>query len=231
MQVDLCFIIDSSGSIRDNNPPGGSPDNWELLLDFISRLIDLFIISPDRTQIGAVVFSEEVNLAFSLDTYTDARSVKNAILRLPYMGENTNTAEGLKVTQEQCFSRQNGDRPDVLNLAIFISDGVPFPFFRRNMAIQEADALKASGASILAIGITSVIDSDFLRVISSSPQLEGRNYFMAADFAVLGEIRRSVGEGTCIAIEGRVERNFSRMVTHILHGTLHAENGFHCTSL
>ena len=200
--MDLCFIIDSSGSIRDNNPPDGQLDNWQLQLDFLSRLVDLFIIGPDATRVGAVVFSEEVKFAFSLDSFTDAQSVKQAINKLEYVGLNTNTPEGFKVTREQCFNRGNGDRRDVQNLAIFISDGVPWPFYRRNPAVAEAQALKNAGVSVIAIGVTSVIDRDFLQTISSAPRVEGQNFFVAADFTFLGEIRQSVGEGTCEVIEG-----------------------------
>ena len=199
--MDLCFIIDSSGTIRDNNTPGGD-DNWQLQLDFLSRLIDLFVIGPDATQVGAVVFSEEAEFAFSLDSYTDAQSVKQAINELEYVGLTTNTPEGLKVTREQCFNRANGDRPDVQNLAIFISDGVPWPFSRRNPAVAEAQSLKNSGVSVIAIGVTNVIDRDFLQTISSAPRVEGQNFFVAADFRFLGEIRQSVGEGTCVTVEG-----------------------------
>ena len=202
VQVDLCFIIDSSGSIRDNNPPGGQPDNWQLQLDFLSNLVDLFTIGTDATKVGAVVFSERVNLAFSLDTYTDAQSIKDAILGLAYLGQTTNTPEGLKVTREQCFNQGNGDRPNVQNLAIFISDGVPFPANRKDPAIREAEALKGV-SNVIAIGVTNVIDRDLLRTISSSPQEENRNWFLAVDFSELDVIRRSVGEGTCEVVAGK----------------------------
>ena len=36
--IDLCIVIDSSGSIRDNNPKDGSYDNWELLLNFVKEV-------------------------------------------------------------------------------------------------------------------------------------------------------------------------------------------------
>ena len=197
--MDLCFIIDSSGSIRDNNQ--GNIDNWSLQLEFLSRLVDLFTIGTDATKVGAVVFSEQVNLAFSMDTYTDAQSIKDAILNLAYLGHTTNTPEGLRVTREQCFNQGNGDRPNVQNLAIFISDGVPFPADRKDPAIREAEALKRV-SSVIAIGVTNVIDRDLLRSISSAPQREGQNWFVAVDFSELSIIRRSVGEGTCEVVAG-----------------------------
>ena len=193
--------MDSSGSIRDNNPPGGSPDNWQLQLEFLSRLVDLFTIGPDATKVGVVVFSEEVRLVFSLDTYTDAQSIKDAILGLSYLGQTTNTPEGLRITREQCFNQGNGDRPNVQNLAIFISDGVPYPAERKDPAIREAESLKGV-STVIAIGVTNVIDRDLLRTISSSPQEENRNWFVALDFSELDIIRRSVGEGTCEVVAG-----------------------------
>ena len=202
VQVDLCFIVDSSGSIRDNNPLDGRTDNWQLQLEFLSRLVDLFTIGPDATKVGVVIFSQQVRLAFSLDTYTDVQSIKEAIRELNYLGQTTNTPEGLKVTREQCFNQATGDRPGVLNLAIFISDGVPHPAELRDPAIREAEALQRV-ASVIAIGVTNVIDRDLLQTISSSPRRENQNWFVALDFSELDIIRRSVGQGTCEVVRGK----------------------------
>ena len=163
--------------------------------------MDLFTIGPDTTRVGAVVFSEQANLEFSMNFYTDAQSIKDAILNLFYLGQTTNTPEGLRVTREQCFSELNGDRPGVLNLAIFISDGVPFPPTRRDQTTREAETLKRV-ATVIAIGVTDAIDRNVLRTISSSPQEENRNWFVAVDFSELDEIRESVGGETCTAVQG-----------------------------
>ena len=197
-QVDLCFIIDSSGSITDDDP-----GNWNLQLNFVANLLNFFTIAPDATRVGAVVFSETVNLAFSLDTYTDAQSVKNAILVLDHMNGETNTPEAFRVATNECFNDARGDRPKVHNLAIFISDGKPHPpETRTEPAKAEAQALKDSGAFVLAIGITEDIDMEFLRTVSSPPQIEGQSYFRADEFNALDALLRVVGEGTCEIIEG-----------------------------
>ena len=105
---------------------------------FLSGLVGGFTIENDATRVGAVVFSEQVSLAFSLDTYTDAQSINDAIMNLAYFGQTTNTPEGLRVTRQECFNEANGDRPNVQNLAIFISDGIPFTPERRDPTISEA---------------------------------------------------------------------------------------------
>ncbi len=202
--MDLCLLVDSSGSIRFSNPPDGSVDNWQLQLDFLSQLIEIFDFGPQGSRVGAVVFAEQVNLAFTLDMYTDVDSVKEAIRALPYLGESTNTPEGLRVTREQCFSRNNGDRPQVQNVLIVISDGLPFPESRKEPAMQEADLLKQSGTIIIPIGVTTFIDREFLESLSSPPHVEGQNFFLATEFTVLDSIRTTVGVGTCEMIEGTV---------------------------
>ena len=134
--MDLCFIIDSSGSITDANPRDNSYDNWDIQKKFVASLLDLFEIAPDATRVGAVVFSETVSLEFSLDTYTDARSVKDAILDLVHMNGETNTPEAFRIATNECFNLARGDRPNVDNLAIFISDGKPHPTRNKNRTCQ-----------------------------------------------------------------------------------------------
>ena len=198
--MDLCFIVDNSGSIRDNNRL--EVDNWTLQLNFIIDLVELFHIAPDATRVGLVVFSDYTQLVFSLDTYTDAESLKAAIRNTPYFGRQTNTRDAFRITREQCFNVGRGDRPGIQNLAIFISDGQPFPDSIRDPAITEAQLLKNSGAFLIAVGITPVIDLEFLKTVSSSPQIEGQNYFRAPDFSALQATKRSVSEGTCEIVTG-----------------------------
>ena len=88
-------MIDSSGSIRDNNPQDGSFDNWNLILDFVKQvsayisfyhskffvqcnselwntnlhsqqIVNMFEIGEDDTRVALLVFSEIVELEFGL---------------------------------------------------------------------------------------------------------------------------------------------------------------------
>ncbi len=44
--------------------------------------------------------------------------------------------------------------------------------------------------------------------MSSEPQIEGKNWFRATDFAALNEIKAEVIEGTCEVIQGKMPMNF-----------------------
>ena len=162
LRLDLCLIIDSSGSVKDRNP-----DNWRLQLEFFADLVASFPIGQDNTRVAAIVFSEEVRLVFSLNRFNTLSEVQQAILSVPYMGQTTNTPEAFRVADIECFSAVNGDRDDADNVIIIATDGVPFPEDRRTPAVMEAIRLKDQGVDIIAVGVTNFVDEDFLRGISS----------------------------------------------------------------
>ena len=80
--------------------------------------------------------------------------------------------EALLQTRLQCFNSTTGDRPGVDNLVIIVTDGVPFPIERLEPAIHEAATLRDTGVTIIAIGVTDEIDEDFLKEMSSFPQIK-----------------------------------------------------------
>ena len=203
--MDICLVIDSSGSIRDSNPSDGT-DNWQLQLEFLATLVGAFRVG---TRVGAIVFSTDARLEFSLNTYTTKDEIQNAIRDLNYFGGFTNTAEALIQTRLQCFNPATGDRPGIDNLVIIVTDGVPHPAKRRDPAIREAAALRDTGVTMIAIGVTDRIDEDFLKEMSSPPHIEDQNYFMAADFSALSKIAMKVVAGTCGMLQSRNSRNRS----------------------
>ena len=202
--ADICFIVDASTSITFYNPEDESFDNWALQLEFLTRIVDTFTVSPIDVRIGAVVFSEESKLAFKLSNFSDAESVKNAIFKMKYLNQSTNTAEAFRLAGQECFNFSNGDRYNIRNLAILISDGKPEPEENTRIpaALAEAEALKDKNVTLLAIGVTDSINADFLRSVSSAPQIEGENYFLAPDFKYLGTIQEAVAKGSCEPITG-----------------------------
>jgi len=52
--ADIAFVIDNSGSIRDNDPVGGN--NWQLIIDFVKSIVEMFTVAPDVTRIAVVDF-------------------------------------------------------------------------------------------------------------------------------------------------------------------------------
>ena len=67
-RVDLVFVVDSSGSIRDANPTDGSYDNWNLILQYVYDVIELLNIGSDQTRVGLIAYSQTAVNMFYLNT-------------------------------------------------------------------------------------------------------------------------------------------------------------------
>ena len=61
---------------------------------------------------------------FPLNRYNSKSSMFPAIRSIPYVYGSTNTADGLRVLRSEVFNQANGDRPEVPNVAIIITDGI-----------------------------------------------------------------------------------------------------------
>ena len=193
-KLDLCLLIDSSGSVRDNNYLGG-PDNWKLQLDFFANLVAGYTIGQNDIRVAAIVFSDQARLVFPLNRFNNLRELQDSILDIPYMGQTTNTPKALHQADIQCFNAANGDRDDADNVIIIVTDGAPYPPDRRNPALVEARRLMNKGIGLVAVGVTDAVDENFLRGISTDG-----TYSMVEKFQELnkqkGQISRQICEMT-----------------------------------
>ena len=194
--MDVVFIIDGSGSIRDANPADGSFDNWNLLLTFVANIVDNLPVSAAGTHVAAVVFSDMGQMLFPLSRYTDHAAVRPAILNTAYPGRNTNTSGGLYIARSQVFTPQNGDRPEIPNVAIVLTDGKST--FDRRKTVPFAEDLQKDGVEVITIGITNSIDEVELKAMSSFPQQERRNYFTSASFQELEDVMEGLVQTACV---------------------------------
>lgn len=90
-------------------------------------------------------------LQFRLNEYTDKLSVFTTIDEIPHRYGSTNTADALNTMRTEMFTEDNGDRPDVPNMAIVLPDGVTTINSRRT--IPGAEKVKAKDTHVYAIGI------------------------------------------------------------------------------
>lgn len=194
--VDICVLVDSSESIRRANPSDGSHDNWELVLSFVNSIIGEFPVGEHGARIGVVSFSNSARLEFPLNRYDTKQQLQDAVSRVPYMAQWTNTAAALTVARTECFRPHAGDRPQAKNIAIVITDGIPT--LNAHLVAFEAEALRASGVTMLAVGITDEVNAATLRTLASPPQVEGVNFFTSPDFRSLDSVLQDLVPQTCV---------------------------------
>jgi len=104
-----------------------------------------------------ICLGNEATLNFYLTNFTDERSLVNAVRRIPYKGGNTNTTGGLRLMRREIFNRANGDRRDVSNVAVLISDGIPTREVQQ--LPDEVRRIKDLNVRILGVGVTNKVSS------------------------------------------------------------------------
>ena len=193
--IDLVFVVDNSGSIRDNNVEG-QPDNYEQIQEFIVSIIEELTIGSEATLVGLVRFSDDAKHEFFLNTFPDDKqALISAVRAIGYDRSNTNTAAGIRAMDDVQFSSTNGDRPNVQNVAIIITDGVST--VDTLDTIPAAEDARDNGIRIFSVGITNATNEAELRLMSSPPHQENVNWFSATDFSTLNMVTEELVEQTC----------------------------------
>ena len=188
-------MIDQSGSITDKNPRNGAYDNWELVKEFVINVVDYFNVGYDETRVAAVTFGNHGLVRFYLGNYTSKVDIENAIMPIPPGIGQTNTFEGLRKMRREVFNVRNGDRLDVPNVAIVITDGEST--INDWQTVKEAERARSQGIRIFSVGVTDDINEQELRDISSYPHELDRNYWKTPNFTSLNTIIESLQRETC----------------------------------
>ena len=161
--------------------------------DFLKYFLTVANIDADNVRVGIVIYSTKVSIQFQMNRYIgDKVGLYRAIDRIPYQYGSTNTFGGLNTMRTQMFTRATGDRPDVDNVAIVITDGVSNINARRT--IPEAEMARHQGIHIYAIGI-GLTDTTELDGIASRPIEDNR--FAVQDFNDLKLLRDKVFSSFC----------------------------------
>lgn len=113
---------------------------------------------------------------------------------LLYKNEFTNTASGLE-KMRGIFDVANGDRLDVPNIGILLTDGQSQ---NQSNTIRQAVLARAEGIIMFAIGIGGRVNQAELEGIANDPDSD--YVFNVDSFDALPNITDAVVNQTCIAI-------------------------------
>lgn len=182
--VDLVIILDSSTSVGE--------DNYVKILQFTKDLLKSSDIDNGNVRIGIVSYSTEVTVHFHLKDFKTKAEVYNAIDNIKYIFGSTNTAAALRTMRTDMFTARNGDRPDVKNIAIIVTDGVSN--INESRTIPEAMEAHNDGIHIYAIGI-GLTDVRELNGMASLPAED--NTFNVQSFDELVRLDQKIFSSIC----------------------------------
>ena len=89
--ADIAIILDHTTSVV--NPARGGWENWNLILDFVVKLVEAFPIGPSMTRVGIVGFGTDAWLDFGFNAYNNSRTMRTAVRNLEIHGGSTNIGQ------------------------------------------------------------------------------------------------------------------------------------------
>ena len=204
--IDLAIVLDTSGSVH-----------WERFDEkvkpFIKSIINQLEVAQDRTRVGVITWGDESFLRFPLNKYPAKQDVLQAIDALPFTDGRTNTASALKRLHTEMFIPSAGDRSEVPNHALILTDGqsnvnaintLPEAILARKKGIHITVATIGNNPSMLEIkGIASDPDSANVFKVDRYSQLP----------TLMSRLVGSVCDGKCI-FQGLLMMFFTFKVYH-----------------
>ena len=186
--VDVGFILDSSGSLR---------NDYQKEKDFLKAIATAFGISKDGSHAGVVTFSAFSEHSIKMKDHTDLDSFKKAVDAIPLMGMTTRIDRALRLTQAELFSIENGARPTTPKVLILLTDGSQTNEAGAEDPALITEELRNSGITVFVIGIGSGVDINELNDMAGGAD----QAFTAASFDELigGEFVNNITQKSCEA--------------------------------
>ena len=106
-------------------------------------------VGPSRTRVGVLYWnSDTAYLQYTLLQLSLVQDVMVAVRNVPYLSTRPNIAAALRLLLSNAFVTQNGDRPNVPNIVVMITNG---------MTALEQDAIFPAARNLRYNAITRII--------------------------------------------------------------------------
>ena len=144
--------------------------NFTLVKGFLIEVSNALIIDPDATHIAIILFDKypEVLNSFADSEYYSNEKVQRSIESIPLkLGRRTYIDRALKAAAE-LYTGQGGDRSDVPNLLILLTDGRTNP--KSELISSIMPSLKVTLEVSTTINVVFISTSCCYQLYSSSQQ-------------------------------------------------------------
>uniref|UniRef100_A0A3Q2XKM7 Collagen, type XIV, alpha 1b n=1 Tax=Hippocampus comes TaxID=109280 RepID=A0A3Q2XKM7_HIPCM len=190
-KADIVLLVDGSWSI--------GRMNFKTIRNFISRMVGVFDIGPDKIQIGLAQYSGDPKTEWHLNAHATKASLLDAIANLPYKGGNTMTGMALSYILQNNFKANVGMREEARKIGILITDGKS-----QDEIVINSQNLRDSGIELFAIGVKNA-DENELRSIASDP--DEIHMYNVNDFKFLLDIVDDLSVNLCNSVKGSGGQN------------------------
>uniref|UniRef100_UPI003AACB419 collagen alpha-6(VI) chain-like n=1 Tax=Centroberyx gerrardi TaxID=166262 RepID=UPI003AACB419 len=154
--------------------------------DFMKSVITKSVIGQNQVHIGVMQYSTIQRLEFPLNRYYDKGEMTKAIDDMQQLGGGTLTGGAISDVS-QYFNVFRGGRPDLRQRLILITDGES-----QDEVKGPAEALRAKGVMIYAIGVVNANTTQLLEISGSQDRM-----YAERDFDALKDLESEVAMELC----------------------------------
>ncbi|XP_072268435.1 collagen alpha-4(VI) chain-like isoform X2 [Pyxicephalus adspersus] len=178
-EADIYFLIDGSGSIY--------PEDFEDMKRFMTEVVSLFQVGPNRVRFGVVQYSDNPRIEFPLFMYTAQKTLKDAINQIYQLGGGTETGKALS-SMKSLFAHAESDRPNkVPQSLIVITDGES-----QDRVTEAAAEIRGEGITVYAIGVKNAVEEQLEDIAGSKDKM-----FFVDNFDSLDLIKHELTRDLC----------------------------------
>ncbi|XP_075684360.1 collagen alpha-4(VI) chain-like [Rhinoderma darwinii] len=178
-EADIYFLIDGSGSIY--------PEDFDDMKIFMTELMNMFQIGPDRVRFGVVQYSDSPQIEFTISQYTNQKGLKAAVQNIDQLGGGTNTGGALKSMKALFAKAESERRQKVPQSLIIITDGKS-----QDQVAEAAADIRGSGINIYAIGVKEAVQEELVNIAGSKDKT-----FFVDSFDSLNLIKNDLVRDLC----------------------------------
>jgi Mg-chelatase subunit ChlD len=181
-ELDIVFVLDNSGSMRNNDP---NFITKEVVTNFLGGL-------GKRSRLGMVIFDETANLVEPL-TSLDNAEVRARFLEsldvINFKGKFTNSPAGI---ERAIYELKTNGRQDTKKIIVFLTDGI-VDTGNKSQDLEKENWLKedltreSKNAGIRIFGIAFTDNADFRLIQTLAVRTDGE-YFRVFEVADLQEV-------------------------------------------
>ncbi|XP_007935007.2 collagen alpha-5(VI) chain [Orycteropus afer afer] len=180
--LDVVFVLDNSGSINEQQQ--------QSMINLTIHLVKKADVGRDRVQFGALRYSDNPEILFYLNTYSNKSGIIENLRRRRGTGGNTYTAKALDYSNI-LFTEEHGSRikENVKQILIVITDGESHD---RNLLKDKASKLRDKGITIYAVGVKDAVREELETMAGNT-----ENIIFVEDFDKLKDIYLPLQENLC----------------------------------
>ena len=186
-QLDLIFLLDASGSVRN--------DNYLKEKEFIKIVASRYKLG-NTSQAAVIAFSSRASNAVPLGSNNTASSFASAVDNIPYDASFTRIDLALRLAYDEYFASE--DSNETQKLVILLTDGIQTnyngmtpPYIPIENTVK---LLRSKAARIYAVTIGNNIDMSAMRTVTE----EDDHIFRATEFNDLVAKAGSISKTSCV---------------------------------